>query len=417
MSNKDKILEVLIEITRISNDSNMDFYEKVKDIIHRVVDAVGAERGSIMLVKSRTLEIVASTSKELLGIKQPLSEQSPSVWVVKNKKALSINSAHMPDAQPSKSHRYKKQSYFLAPVFSGNRVIGVINLTEKKGPDCFSKKEQELVLCVSSNVISALENFRLAESLKQNQKILTIKNRQLKKLEALRSDLFKMLIHDLKGPISEVTANLDILSYTTSEENHEYVAAAQSGCDTLYRMILNLLDISRLEERIMPLIMEKLEPVDFIRESVSRIISLSKNKGIVIRENFSEDSQKECLFMGDRDLLTRVMQNLLMNAINYSPEGETIEIGFNKPQKNKIVIYVKDKGPGIEPSFHELIFDKYFQITQKSRGSNYSTGLGLTFCRLAVISHAGRIWVESDGKNGSTFAFQLKTIGDKTGEQ
>ncbi len=412
MNNKEKILEMLIEITRISNNSSMDFHKKVKEIIHKIVEAVGAEKGSIMLVKAKNIEVVASTNPDLIGIKQPLSEEAPSVWVVKNKKALLINSEKSSEALPTKMGRYQKKSYFLAPVFSGNKVIGVINLTEKKGQDCFSKPEQELILSVSGNVISALENFRLAETLKQSQKTLTLKNRQLKKLESLKSDLFKMLIHDLKGPISEVTANLDILNYTSSSENKEHVAAAQSGCDTLYRMILNLLDISRLEEKIMPLIMEKLEPEDFLKESVSRIISLARNRGVKIIEKFPSESDKTSYFMGDRDLLTRVMQNLLMNAINYSTANEYIEVGFTKPQKGKIVFFVKDKGPGIEPAFHELIFDKYFQITQKSRGSNYSTGLGLTFCRLAVISHSGKIWVESDGKNGSIFSFQLKTIGD-----
>lgn len=416
MNGKEKILEILMEITKISNNTGLDFHEKARDIINKIVESVGAEKGSIMLVKSKSLVVIASTNEELVGVKQSLSESSPSVWVVKNKKTLSINPKETNAELPTKMGRYRKKSYFLAPVFSANKVIGVINLTEKKGPDCFSKTEQELIVCVSGNVISALENYRLAESLKQSQKNLTLKNRQLKKLEALRSDLFKMLIHDLKGPISEVTANLDILTYTTTKDNLEYVAAAQSGCDTLYRMILNLLDISRLEEKIMPLIMEKLDPEDFLKESISRIISLAKNRGVKINEDFPRDYENITYFMGDRDLLTRVMQNLLMNAINYSSSDETIEVGYTRQPKGKIVFFVKDKGPGIDPAFQELIFDKYFQIIQKKHTSNYSTGLGLTFCRLAILSHSGKIWVESDGKNGSTFFFQLKTIGDFSGE-
>lgn len=412
MSSKDKILEILIEITKISGNSTTDFHDKIKAILNRIIEAVDAEKGSIMLVKSRSLEVVASTNEELVGIRQSMSEAAPSVWVVKNKKALSINSRDPSEETPQKQGRYKKHSYFLAPVFSGNKVIGVINLTEKKGRDCFSKTEQELIITVSGNVISALENLRLAESLKQNQKTLVMKNRQLKKLEALRSDLFKMLIHDLKGPISEVTANLDILAYTSSSENREYVAAAQSGCDTLYRMILNLLDISRLEEKIMPLIMERLEPVDFIKESTSRIATLARNRGVKIEEKFPEESNCPLYFMGDRDLLTRVMQNLLMNAINYSSANDTVETGFTIQPRGRLVFYVKDNGPGIAPSFQELIFDKYFQITQKNRTQNYSTGLGLTFCRLALLAHSGKIWVDSDGEHGCTFFFQVKKMGE-----
>ena len=96
------------------------------------------------------------------------------------------------------------------------------------------KEDQKKLLAVAGHLISALENQRLTISLRKKGQTLQKKNFQLKKMEKLRTDLFNMLIHDLKGPISELVANLDILTYTLSDENRQYVDSAQTACDTLY---------------------------------------------------------------------------------------------------------------------------------------------------------------------------------------
>ena len=203
-----------------------------------------------------------------------------------------------------------------------------------------------------------------------------------------------------------MVANLDSLSYTVFDENREYVESAQIGCDTLYGMVSNLLDIAQLEEGKLKLIYEKIDPQDLIKEALARLFGLIKMKELSYVEKFSSPKTMD-FFAGDRGILLRVLQNLLTNGINYSPPGEAIEVGFECLKSPEIEFFVKDRGPGVPPEYQEAIFDKYFQLEKKRDGRIYTTGLGLTFCKMAVEAHKGKIGVDSESLKGSRFFFTL----------
>lgn len=384
------------------------FRARLQHIISRVVACMQSERGSIILLRGRkTLEVVASTVPALIGIKQPLAEDSPSAWVLKHKRIMYVAPGIAPLPACRRQSHYRKEAFLVAPILSGNRVIGMLTITEKKGDDTFSTEEQELFLAIASQVISAIEHQRLSEDLRGKRQELSRKNAQLKRLEKIRTDLFNMLIHDLKGPISEVVGNLDILSYLITDENLEYVQAAQSSCDTLFRMISDLLDITRMEEGTLPLIYERIEPRELVHEALVRLNGMSGARGITLRENFPSSGSAPDL-RGDRGVLLRVMQNLLINAVQHSPTGTVVTAGYGL-HGGEVRMWVEDHGPGIAPQFQDAIFDKFFQITRKRDGRRYSTGLGLTFCKMAMQAHHGTIRVESDGQSGSRFIISLPT--------
>ncbi len=230
MTKDKRFLETLVAISNISNDRKLGFGQKLERILLEVVNCMQATRGSIMLVKGRkALEVVASTSPELIGVKQRLQEESPSSWVVKNKAPLYVDKTTGGDILQQNPDHYEKDAFLVVPIISNNRAIGVLNMTEKIGADIFKQDEQKMLLSIAGQLIGALENQRLTESLRKSKRTLEKKNLQLMKLEKLKTDLFNMLIHDLKGPISELVANLDILSYTVSDENCQYVQSAQTG--------------------------------------------------------------------------------------------------------------------------------------------------------------------------------------------
>lgn len=407
MKTDQKLLQILITINRISNDKKLEFDQKTDKILREIISCMKAESGSIMLMKGRRhLEVIASTNDQLIGIKQSIEDQTPSSWVAKNKTLLYIDDIAKHEFFKKRYDHYRREAFLLAPIISRNKLLGVISVTDKINEDVFSKDEQTILLNIVGQIISALENQKLSESLKKKTQALQKKNRELKKLEKLKTDLFNMLIHDLKGPISEILANLDILSYVLTGENEEYVEAAKSGCDTLYRMVSNLLDIVRLEDGKLKLVLEKIEPADLIKEALARLFALVKMKEVTFIDRYPVNRNGE-YFWGDRDILLRVMQNLLVNAIHYSKQGDTIEIGYEYAMKGIIEFYVKDKGPGVPVEFQEAIFDKYVQLEKKKDGRIYSTGLGLTFCKLAVKAHKGKIGVESRNLSGSRFYFSI----------
>jgi signal transduction histidine kinase len=169
-------------------------------------------------------------------------------------------------------------------------------------------------------------------------------------------------------------------------------------------MISDLLDITRLEEGCLNLIYEQIDPVQLIHEAVTRLSSMAGARGIELLEKGA--AEQAVNFSADRGILMRVMQNLLTNAIQHSTGGSCVETGVEYGT-NRISFYVQDHGLGIAPEFQEAIFNKFFQITKKRDGRKYSTGLGLTFCKMAVEAHAGSICVISNGVSGSRFVFDI----------
>lgn len=410
MQNDSKIVQALLNLTNISNHTGYDLNQKLHLILMEVISCLNTETGSIMTRSGQKyLEVRAATNPDIVGIRQPMSEDSPSAWVFKHKRVLYADKDSPDEPIRNQYGHYKKNAYLIAPILNDNKVIGVLSVTNKKDADRFKKEEQALLVGFAGQLISAIENNRLTSSLKKKKRELQNKNRKLKKLEALRKELFDMLIHDLKGPISNIVANIDILTYTVDEENMEYVAAAQASCDTLYRMSSDLLDITRLEEGSLKLNLEKMVSSELLFESTARVHGMTRLRSIQIIEKTPDDAEQYYLY-GDRGLLLRVLQNLIINAMYHSREGQEIEVGYRDENSKSIRFYVKDHGPGVPLEYQDAIFDKYFQVTKKEDGRVYSTGLGLAFCRLAVEAHKGTISIESDGKSGSCFYFQVPAI-------
>jgi len=412
MSPDMRLLSVLLSITDIANDKKHTYEDKLNKILLKIVDCMSVKSGSIMMLKNRkTLEVVASTRPQIVGFTQKLDELSPSAWVVKNKQPLYVESCSKSDMPLKHLDHYRGEAFYLVPIMDRGGVKGVINVTEKVGTDSFDKKEQEILLSIVGHVIVAHENHRLAQSLKKKKNTLQKKNTQLRKLERLRTDLFNMLIHDLKGPISEIIANLDILSYTITDENLEFVETAKVGCNTLYNMVTNLLDIARLEEGKLVLVYEEIPPRELIKEALARLLISVRQKGLRFAEEFP--SADGLTLQADRAMLIRVLQNFLTNAIYYSPDGATITVGYQCTAPGKVAFFVKDNGPGVPEDAREAIFDKFTQLDKKDDGRIYTTGLGLSFCKLAVEAHKGTIGVESGDQKGSRFFFVIPTEAKK----
>lgn len=401
------LTSVLHAINEISNDPDLDFDRKLNRVISVVTKSLHARSGSVMLKKGRNaLEVVASTNPEIVGVRQSMDRNSPSVRVARTGERLYVDGSSGSEGLETHPDRYRKSAFLLVPVINHGRVIGVISMTDKIDRDEFSREEQAILLKVTGQIIGALEAQRLADDLRRKRRTLQKRNRQLRKLEALKSDLYRMLIHDLKGPLSELLANLDILSYTVSRDNLGVVESAKNSCDTLYSMVSNLLDIARLEEGKLNLVYERIDPEDLLREAGARTHWPLEQRGLSLQETRSSNEESE-LFWGDRGILLRVLQNLLMNAAAFSPEGGRVFWGFEYPETGVIRFAVEDRGPGVPVEHQDRIFDKYAQLEKKTDGRLYTTGLGLTFCKMAVGAHGGRIRVVSDGRKGSRFLFDI----------
>jgi PAS domain S-box-containing protein len=281
------------------------------------------------------------------------------------------------------------------PVFKdeGDLSLGIVQVK-----DITTLKRMELTIREYSQSLEQKVAERTAE--------LTTANQELKRLDQLRQDLTNMVVHDMKGPLAGLMGNLDLLAYGQLDDyQRESLDMASMAGEDLLRMIMNLLDIGRLEENRLNLNYETVEFNSLSTQLNERFSSLVALRGL----DLDIKSPDGLSFEADRDLIYRVLQNLFTNAINHTDEGG-IEIGakLEADQEGRagVLLYVADSGFGIPENMRTRIFEKFTQAAP-GQGPRTSTGLGLNFCKLAVEAHEGRIWFESQEGQGTTFYIWL----------
>ncbi len=233
-------------------------------------------------------------------------------------------------------------------------------------------------------------------------------------LARLREDLTHMLIHDLRSPLAIIQSCLDLIQQDLRmgchDELPEALSLARRGSDKMLRMINQLLDISRLESGQMPLTLVPLDVPALLRDAVGRIEPLALSAQIEVDVTHRPNLPP---LQADPDLIGRVLDNLLDNAIKFSPDGGRVGLWARldaQDPRPSLLIGVTDDGPGISPEAQARLFVKFQQLVSPNR-RRQGTGLGLPFCKLAVESHGGRIWVESQASQGSTFVVRLPLAG------
>jgi len=232
---------------------------------------------------------------------------------------------------------------------------------------------------------------------------------QLRALEQYKDDLTHMLVHDLRTPLTSILSGLMTMESMgeLNELQQEMLTMGIQGGQALLGMINDLLDISKMEDGSLKLALEPLEPGALAAAALQQVQALAAERGLTLAGEVEPDLP---VISADRDKVGRTLVNLLGNACKFTPDGGTITLAMRAlPLEKALRFSVSDTGEGIPQEAFERIFEKFGQVETRKAGHKYSTGLGLTFCKMIVELHGGRIWVESELGQGSTFSFTLPT--------
>ncbi|MBV9470814.1 MAG: HAMP domain-containing histidine kinase, partial [Abitibacteriaceae bacterium] len=230
---------------------------------------------------------------------------------------------------------------------------------------------------------------------------------RLRELEALRDSLTSMIVHDLRTPLTSFIGGLESMTVMgdLNEDQSECLDIALTGGYTLLGMINDLLDISKMESGLLQLEYNEIEIMALLQRSVNQVAALASNKNLSL---IVEDCPDLPQLKADQEKLERTLTNLLGNAIKFTPTGGTVTAKVDASHEPQMLLFsVIDTGEGIPDTAFERIFDKFGQVETRQSGRKLSTGLGLTFCKMAVEAHNGRIWVESELGQGSKFSFLI----------
>ena len=168
-------------------------------------------------------------------------------------------------------------------------------------------------------------------------------------------------------------------------------------------LVRGILDVYKLESGDMRVSLAPVDLVALARTVCEQLKPQAKALNIDLQFDFDGT---DASVSADEELLRRVIQNLVSNALKHSGRGTEVSVSIQRNQ-DQVVLVVKDNGDGIPREYQEMIFDKFFQMQARKEGKKYGVGLGLTFCKMAIEAQGGRIWVESEEGEGSLFKAAL----------
>ena len=231
-----------------------------------------------------------------------------------------------------------------------------------------------------------------------------------KEVDRLRDEFISVASHELRTPVTSIKGFLELIedeqTGPLTQDQRRFLEAANRNADRLENLVNGLLDISRLDTGMVELERSEFRVLEAIQQVVSEMESEIEAKSVDVRIG---DGSGNAIADADRGRVVQILANLLSNAIKYSPLGSPIYINATTDVDLDSVVRVsiRDEGPGIAAGEKDKVFEKFYRADNSTTRATAGTGLGLAITKALVELHGGKIWVESEQGDGSTFIFTL----------
>lgn len=300
-------------------------------------------------------------------------------------------------------------------ALAGGADVPVIFLTALRDVDTFDRaievggddflgkpvRPAELLVRVSS----ALELRRMRVELGAQYELLRGQRDHLMRAQLMKERLMAFVVHDLKNPVAsmDVQAQMLLRDKGISASSRAMLTQMRAEAKNLTRMIGNLLDIAKADEGKLSVALGDVDVVALVAGVVAEIEPVAEARGVSLSTDVGPS-----LARADADLLRRVLVNLVENAVRHTPKGREVGI-VARAEARSFVFEVTDAGPGVADAMRTKIFDPFVQLDgSASHASRGGRGLGLAFCKLAVVAHGGTIEVvDREGEEGAVFRLSL----------
>lgn len=302
--------------------------------------------------------------------------------------------------------RAETQLLPIVMVTALNAIEDKVQGLELGADDFLTKPINRLELI--AKVRSILRVRLLQEEVERQRTALEAANRELLTIQRFKESMTQMVVHDLKNPLAGIMGNIQLIQMQSTQlppaRLGELLQRSLDSARQMARMIQNILEVAKLEEQKMPLRREPVAIEALVREQAAELMSLSARDGVRLETRVAPDLP---VLDADRNLVGRILGNLLSNAFKHTPSGGRITVEA-RLEGSDFVFSVSDTGEGIPEDLLPHIFDKFVAgDSDGHRRSTYDSGLGLTFCRLAVECHGGRIGVTSRPGAGTVVTVHL----------
>lgn len=259
--------------------------------------------------------------------------------------------------------------------------------------------------------IYRLKNVELAAALQELEET----NRVLQTVNAERNELMNIVAHDLKNPLSSIMMLADILrndKTLSQEEVTDFSDNILTSSERMFNLITNLLDVNSLENRLDDLQVSPFDVVPIVQYTAKQFMARAEKKNIVIHEVYEQPAMP---VVAEEDALLQVLDNLVSNALKFSPAGKNIWLTVRHAVKDGddgsplpvVHVEVRDEGPGMSEDDMAKLFQKFTQLSAQPTAGEHSTGLGLSIVKRLVEAMKGRVWCESTQGEGAAFIIEF----------
>ncbi len=317
-------------------------------------------------------------------------------WVAEHGQSVLANDVSL-DPRYLAYQYHNTNSELALPIIIDNEVVGVLNVEDTK-LYAFDETDVVVLETLCDQLASAIHNAKLFDQIKKA-------NQRLVELDRLKTDFVGIVSHDFRTPLSTIMlAAKSLLRREISPERlREYLNIIVDQADKLSKLAEDTLSFAKIESGQLNYQFKVVNVEAIIQEAVSMV-------KVSAGHSFESSVDLNCSFVrGDQNKLRQVLQNLISNAVKYSPAGGQIKVIVTpSDQPDEVLFAVGDQGLGIPEEYLGRLFQKYTRVDSGEAGKIKGTGLGLWICREIIKAHGGRIWVESEVGKGSTFKFCVK---------
>ncbi len=297
-----------------------------------------------------------------------------------------------------------------------DELVGLISLATPF-PERFTDDTFQLIRVLSNRIAASLENANLYQQTQQQLAELQQRHEQISQLEQLKTDMIRLAAHDLRNPVTDISLRLQILemSLDDAEALQRSINAAKEATDRMGKLIENILSLERIEQ-IAKGVMENPDVINLYAE-VSLVVDAlqwaAQRKSIEM--TFEATDRHTATVLGEQTQLHEAVNNLVSNAIKYTPDGGTVNVLLT-PEDDQLVFQVKDTGYGIPHNMQERLFQPFFRARTKETRHVEGTGLGLHLVKRIIERHHGEMVFHSEYGKGSTFGFRLPVSTNEQNE-
>ncbi len=301
------------------------------------------------------------------------------------------------------------RSSLTCPLVVGGAPVGFIFFSSIY-PNTYDAAHVDVFKRIAGQLSVIVEKGRLVSELAGQKDAILKQNEQLQRLDELKNQFLGIAAHDLRSPLSSIRIGLDVLMsdapWLSDAEKSNFLKTFFETLDNQTRHMLDLLndllDVTQIELGELKLKVASIDLGRFLEQSVSIHAQTARPKGtrVVVKEAPS------VLVIADPMRLRQVMDNLLTNAVKFSPPGSTVQVSA-QPEGDGWRINIQDEGPGIPEEERGKLFQDFARLSNRPTGGEKSTGLGLAIARRIVNAHGGQIGVDSLPGRGAIFWFTL----------